>query len=175
MNTEYTDNKLKQNLSKTNIDNLKSDYFLMKIFDYTTKMKSLEILKYSKKLQKRLNLNINDYKKYSQYYSSIELTLTLDNYKNDKFINIPDSDREYYHIYFDNSIKEIKRNYLNEKENIKMIKITINHQVKSFKKLFDRCKCISSISFKKFYRIDITDMSYMFFGCSSLKELNISN
>ena len=99
MNTEYTDNKLKQNLSKTNFDNLKSDYFLMKIFDYTTKMKSLEILKYSKKLQKRLNLNINDYKKYSQFYSSIELTLTLDNYKNDKFINIPDSDREYYHIY----------------------------------------------------------------------------
>ena len=133
MNAEYTDNKLKQNLSKTNFDNLRSDYFLMKIFDYTTKMKSLEILKYSKKLQKRLNLNINDYKKYSQYYSSIELTLTLDNYKNDIFINIPDSKREYYHIYFDDSIEEIKRNYLNEKENIKMIKITINHQVKSFK------------------------------------------
>ena len=176
MNTENTDNKLKQNLSKTIFDNLKTDYFLIKILDYTTKKKSLEILKYSKKLQKRLNLNINDYKKYSQYYSLIELTLTLDNYKkNDKFINIPDSKREYYHIYFDDSIEEIKRNYLNEKENIKMIKIIINHQVKSFKNLFDRCKCISSILFKKFYRIDITDMSFMFFGCSSLKELNISN
>ena len=147
MSSENTDNRLKQNLSKTNFDNLKSDYFLIKIFDYTTKKKFLEILKCSKKLQKRTNLNINNYKKYSQYYSSIELTLTLDNYKNDKFINIPDLETEYYHIYFDNSIIEIKRNYLNENENIKMIKIIINHQVKSFKKLFDKCKCISSILF----------------------------
>ena len=86
MNTENTDNKLKQNLSKTIFDNLKTDYFLIKILDYTTKKKSLEILKYSKKLQKRLNLNINDYKKYSQYYSLIELSLTFDNYK--KMINL---------------------------------------------------------------------------------------
>ena len=98
MNSENTDNKLKQNLSRTNFDNLKSDYFLPKIFEYTTEKKFLEILKCSKKLQKRLNLNINDYKKYSQYYSSIELTLILVNYKYDKFINIPEAKREYYHI-----------------------------------------------------------------------------
>ena len=29
MSSENTDNRLKQNLSKTNFDNLKSDYFLI--------------------------------------------------------------------------------------------------------------------------------------------------
>ena len=32
------------------------------------KNKSFEIMKYNKKLQKRLNININDYKDYSQLY-----------------------------------------------------------------------------------------------------------
>ena len=31
------------------------------------------------------------------------------------------------------------------------------------------------INFKKFYRNNITDMSWMFYGCSSLKELNLTN
>ena len=91
------------------------------------------------------------------------------------FINISDEEKEYYHIYFDNSIEEIKRNYLEENEKVKMIKIIINYPVKSFKELFQYCECINSIFFKKFYRNNITDMSYMFSGCSSLKELNLSN
>jgi len=37
------------------------------------------------------------------------------------------------------------------------------------------CECIESIKFKKFSRNNITNMSYMFFGCSSLKELNLNN
>ena len=36
-------------------------------------------------------------------------------------------------------------------------------------------RCIKSIEFKKFYRNNVTDMSRMFFGCSSLKELNLNN
>ena len=64
------------------------------------------------------------------------------------FINIPDYDKEYYHIYFDNSKEEIKRNYLIKKDKVKIIKIIINYQVKSLKKLFYNCDCISSIIFK---------------------------
>ena len=55
------------------------------------------------------------------------------------------------------------------------IKIIIDYQVQSFKKLFNYCKCIESINYKKFYRNNITDMSWMFYGCSSLKELNLNN
>ena len=56
-----------------------------------------------------------------------------------------------------------------------IIKIIIDYQIKSYKELIYNCIYISSIFFKKFYRINITDMSGMFEGCSSLKELNLSN
>ena len=103
----------------------------MKIFDIMKKSKSLEIMKYNKKLQKRLNLSINNYKEYSELYSSIEIEL-ISNNKEGEFINIPDNDKEYYHIYFDNSNEEIKRNYLKENEKLKKIKIIIDYQIKSF-------------------------------------------
>ena len=110
------------------------------------KTKSLTIVKYNKKLQKRMNLNINSYKDYSQLYSLIEIELKFidDKYKeierklyniwfkekNNTFINILDEEKEYFHIYFDNSKEEIKRNFLNKNEKVNTIKIIINYQVK---------------------------------------------
>ena len=133
-------------------------------------MKFWNIIKNYKK-----DLSVNDYKDCSQLYSPIKIELKLvENYYG-KFINIPNKQEEYYHIYFDNLNKEIKRNYLKEKEKVKIIKIIIDYQVISFRKLFDNCECISSIIFVKFNRINITDMSHMFYGCSSLKEINFSN
>ena len=167
--------KLKQLKSKVDFKELKSDYFLIKIFDIIKQNKLLNIVKYNKKLQKKLNLNINDYKKYVELYSSIEIELKFVDNKYGKFINISNEEKEYCHIYFGNSNEEIKRNYLKEKERVNMIKIIIDYQIKSFKQLFDTCNCIRTIFFKKFYRINITDMSSMFNGCSSLKELNLSN
>ena len=51
---------------------------------------------------------------------------------------------KYYHIYFDKSKEEIKRNYLNENEKVKIINIRIDYQVKYFKELFlfFYCTCI---------------------------------
>ena len=59
-------------------DNLKSDYFLMKTFNIMKKNKSLKIVKNNKKLQKKLNLSINDYKEYTQLFSPIEIELEVD-------------------------------------------------------------------------------------------------
>ena len=70
------------------------------------------IVKYNKKIQKRLNLCFKDYKEYSQIYSSIEIELKIEDNKYNKFINISSYNEKYYHIYFDNSKEEIKRNYL---------------------------------------------------------------
>ena len=84
---------------------------------------SLEIIKRNKILQKRLDKHINDYKNYFEFYSSIEIELIPSDNKYDKFINIPKEGKEYYHIYFDNSNEEIKRNYLEKNERIKKIKI----------------------------------------------------
>ena len=152
-------------------DNLKSDYFLRKIFDIMKKIKSLVIVKYNKKLQKRLNINVNDYKQ----YSSIEIELNLNDDKCIKFINIPDKEQKFYHIYFDNSNEEIKNYHLIYKKKVKKVKIIIDYQVKSFKGLFKRCFCINSIFFKQFYINNITDMSEMFSDCFKLKEIDLSN
>ena len=135
----------------------------------------LEIMKYNKKLQKRFNLNINNYKEYSQLYSSIEIELKLDKKFSGKFINIPDSMKDYYHIYFDNSKEETNKTCLNKNEKIEKIKIIIDYQIDSFKELFSQCKCINSIIFKKFCRTNIIDMCDAFDGCSSLKNIELTN
>ena len=93
-----------------------------------------------------------------------------------QFINIKEEDKKYFHLYFnDNKKKEIDNTSLDIDDNVYKISIIIDYQIKSFSGLFDYCKCIESIKFKKFYRNDITDMSGMFRGCSSLKELNLNN
>jgi len=69
------DEKLKKITSETVLENIKSNYLLIKIFDFLKKNKLLDIIKYNKTLQKRIDLSINDYKNYSKLYSSIEIEL----------------------------------------------------------------------------------------------------
>ena len=166
----------KENKLKNKFDNLKSDYFLEKVFKIMNKKKSLEIIKYNKKIQNRLKINVNSYKEYLEIYSSIELEIipVLNEYG--KFINIEkEEDRKYYHIYFNYDEEEAKRTELYEDENVSKINIIIDYQIISFNKLFYNCKCIESIYFKKFYKNDIKNMNNMFSGCSSLKQLDLSN
>ena len=83
------------NIIKEIIFNIKSNIILKKIFDNMEKNKSLEIMKYNKKLQKRLNLSINDFKEYYQmYYSPIEIELKLRENIYDEFINIPEEEQK---------------------------------------------------------------------------------
>ena len=154
------------------IENIKSRYILSKIYNNMTIKKKLEIVKYNKRIQNRLNLDVKDYKEYCEI--EIEIIPAKDKYG--KFININENDKLYYHIYFNDNKEEIKNKYeINKKDKVKKIKIIIDYKVKSFKELFYWCECIKSIKFKKFYRNNITDMSYMFYECSSLKELNLNN
>ena len=182
MESKDTPNKAEEQKQSKFIDsnnklrNLKSNYFIQKFFGYMTERKSLETIRYNKSIQKRVDININHYKAYSEKYSSIELDIIpmKDNY--DKFININEKDKKYFHIYFnDNKKKEIENTSLNIDDNVSKISIIIDYQIKSFSNLFYYCECIESIKFKKFYRNNVTDMSGMFSGCSSLKELYINN
>ena len=159
--------------SKNIIKKLKSDYFLKIIFSNLLKRKSLDIIKYNKYIKNRINISIKDYKEYSEIYSSIELEIKPVNNKYGKFINIDKKNEKFFHIYFNDNKEEVKRNYLNKNENVERLKIIIDYQVKSFEGLFENC--IENILFKKFFRNNINDMSYMFYGCSSLKEINLSN
>ena len=159
----------KQIKSFAKIGNIKSNYILKKVFNNLKKKRILEIVKNNKNIKKRINLNINDYKEYSEKYSLIEIEIKPVNNKSGKFINIKEQDEKYYHIYFNNEKEEIKRNYLEEDEKIKIIKIIIDYKIesKSFENLFKDCQ--------KFYMGNVTDMRYMFYGCLSLKKLNFNN
>ena len=92
--------------------NLKSDFFLRKLFNNLLKKKSLEIIKYNKNIKNRINLSIKDYKEYSEIYSSIEIEINTVINKYGKFINIKKENEKYYHIYFGDNKEEIKKNYL---------------------------------------------------------------
>ena len=158
------------------LQNLKSDYFIQKFFDYIQKRRTLKTIRYNKSIQKRINLNINHYKEYSEKYSSIEIEIKPMENEYGRFIKIKEEDEEYYHIYYnDNKKEEIKSTSLNENDKVSKINILIDYQVESFYELFYYCECIESICFKKFYRNNITNMCSMFNGCSSLKELNLNN
>ena len=86
------------------IDNIKSRYILSKIYNNMTKKKKLKIVKYNKKIQNRLNLDVKDYKEYCEI--DIEIIPTKDKYG--KFININENDKLFYHIYFNDNNEEIK-------------------------------------------------------------------
>ena len=57
---QNTDLKIAQ--SNSILQNIKSNYFLERIYDNILKKKSLDIVKYNKRLQNRINLSIKDYK-----------------------------------------------------------------------------------------------------------------
>ncbi len=171
--SELSKEKIESNKieSKDTLKKLKYKYILQILFNNLFKKKSLEIIKYNKNIKERINISIKDYKEYSEMYSSIEIEIKPVNNKFGNFINMNENDKKYYHIYFNDNKEEIKRNYLKKNENVTKLKIIIDFQVKSFYELFDNCKCIEYIYFNKFYRNNINNMAYMFYGCSSLISL----
>ena len=77
----------KEKKGQSHFDNIKNNYFLIQLFSYLQKNISLCIIKYNKNIQKRLNLSINDYKKYTEELSPIEIEITPIKDYYDKFIN----------------------------------------------------------------------------------------
>jgi surface protein len=154
---------------------IKSIYFLEKIFkNHLEEKKYLNILFHNKNLQSKIGISIYDYK---EYFNKIEIeiipTKTLEEDKN-YFINRVDNKKDYYHIYFDNNTKEIKRRYITSDDKISKIKIIIDEEIDSLKELFFGSNCIKEINFIKFNRKNITNMISMFEECIYLDKLNIS-
>ena len=164
--------EINETKSKNIFENIKSKFILYKIFNNLQKKKLLGMVKFNKNLKERINININDYK---EYYELIEIEIIPVDNKYGKFINIKKGDEKYYHIYFNNNKKEIKRQCVNENEQIKIIKIIIDYPVNSFMNLFKECELIESIKFQKFNRNNINNMNSLFLGCLSLKELNLNH
>ena len=144
--------------SNADFNNIKSSYILKKIFNNLNKKKILDLIKYNKKIQKRLNIDLYDFKNYHELIE-IEIIPVKNDISFSQFINISNEKEEnYYHFYFDDDTSEIKRNYLIEEDNVSTIKIIIDNKITSFKELFKECNCIESIYFKKNNRNDIKDI-----------------
>ena len=162
--------ELKNNILK----NVKSKYILIELLEHLNEKKLLEIALYNNYIKQKMNININNYKEYSEKFSSIIIEIKLNkNYSN--FINYKNEEEKFYHIYFHNNKEEIKRNKFDKNKKVSNIKIKIDYQIESLNQLFYDCNSIEFIYFKQFIRNNIIDMSYMFCRCSSLKELNLNN
>ena len=141
-------------VSNNQLKNVKSHYIIQKIFEYMTERKTLKTIRYNRSIQRRINININHYKAYSETKTSIELDIIPMKGKYGEFINIKEDDKKYFHIYFnDNKKKEIENTYLYKDDNVSKISIIIDYQIESFSKLFDYCKCIESIKLQNFTEI----------------------
>ena len=155
---EPNSNESKDKNEKSNLilQNIKSNYFLENIYNIILKKKSLEIVKYNKKIQNRINLSIKDYKEYSEKYTSIEIEIIPCKYQYGPFINIKENEELYYHIFFNDNQEEIgNKTYINKKDKVTKIRIVIDYHVKSFENLFKNCECIKSIKFTKFHRNNV--------------------
>ena len=83
---------------------------MIKLFAYLNKKKTLDIIKNNNKIKNRINININDYKEYSEKYSSIEIEMIPEIGKNNrqydgKYYFINKNKEKYSHIYFNNNKK----------------------------------------------------------------------
>ena len=96
---------------------IKNKYLLKQISNYLQKEKFLNTIKHNKEIQIRLEININDYIKCSK----IEIEIILwegKKYLPFDFINVNKEDEPYFHVYFDDSEKEVKNILLNQKRKL---------------------------------------------------------
>ena len=105
----------------THLNRVNSLYIILEILKNLKKGKALNIVKYNKNIKNRININIDDYKEYSE----IEIEIKPVSNKYGEFINIKPEEGNFYHIYFNNSEEEIKRNYIKKGEKVEIIKIII--------------------------------------------------
>ena len=150
MYTRKNRKKANQIKNKDFFGEVKSKYILQKIFVCLRKKKKLDIIKHNKNIKKRININIDDYKEYSELFSSIIIEIIPNAKECGQFINIKKGDEKYYHIFFNDNKKEIKKIEYNKEDKVSKINIIIDYQIKSFKELFSYCECIKSINYKKY-------------------------
>ena len=106
---------------------IRSKYILKQIFDNLKENKLLKIINYNKNIQKILNKGVLDF---INEYSKIVIEIIPKENTYGKFINIPKKYESCYHIYFNDTKEEIKRQQLNKKENISKIKVILDYKVK---------------------------------------------
>ena len=144
---------------------------MKKIKQNLNQKRCLQLVKYNKKMQEKLDISIEDYREYNQ--------IVFELYPNDEigniFFNSIMIDSRYMHIYINDGKNEKKGSIIEHKDIIKKIKVVIDFEIKSLNSLFINFDNVVDIQCTKFNRKDITDMSKIFYGCKNLMTLNIEN
>ena len=112
------------------LDGVKSNYILTKLTQNLSRKTLLNMIRYNKQLQRKLNIELKDYEAYLQTEIELKFNQSYSNLEPINFINYV-GDKNYYHILYNDSEQEGKK-----EENIRKIRIIIDRYIKSFKKLF---------------------------------------
>ena len=89
---------------------IRSNFILKNIFKNLNQKIKLNLIKYNKEIQKKINISIKDY----QIYNEIEIEIIPTNkiIGREIFINIEEKYKTNFVIYFDNKIEN--RNYITD-------------------------------------------------------------
>ena len=154
---------------------IKSRYILKYICGYVALKRLLELIKYNHSMKKLIDISNLDYEKFAQLFSTIKIDIIPVRYLYKNFINFS-YERDFIHVFFNNNYKiEIDKCYLDYNEDIDIINIIIDPDKISLNSLFSDCYSCEKIIFKKFYRNNINDMSFMFYNCINLREIDLHN
>ena len=141
---------------------IKSKYVLKKIFVNINEIKSLNIIRNSKKFQSLLGITIANYESAYKEYSKIEIEVSLNEDNKVDFNKFIEKVNENPYFHFEN------------KENDNKYILNIDVEVESLEGLFDGYLSINEINFIKFNRKDIKNMSKMFNSCINLTKMDLS-
>ena len=75
------------------------------------KRKVLDILKCNKEVKIRVDIDINDYKKCCEEFSTIEIEIIPNDKYYTKIININKENEQYIHIFFNQNEKEANKDF----------------------------------------------------------------
>ena len=182
--------KQEQQINNVNLPtNIKSIFILKKIFDNVLIKKKLNIIKYNKKIQEKLNIYLKNYRGYCTICVDIEMCKQekLDNILEGlyNFIKNLNSNFNFWYeiitennITTKNSLLTITKNKIAEligSTSSFRLNIILGPNSNSLDGLFENCSFIKEIKFEKFINDKIRDMKFMFYKCSNLNKLNLSS
>ena len=160
---------MEENNNRINILNcIKSKYILRIIFDNLIDIKSLSIIRFNKSLQNKLDIDINTYIEMCKIKINIYPIREFER----KLINIIETNRPYYHIYFDDNKEEIQSLSITKKDNVEKIKLIIDGKISNLIGLFSECDYIREVDIIKFKNYKIENISKIFYNCINLEKIN---
>ena len=127
-----------------------------------------------KNIGKNIQIINHGYKGYSSDKMNVLLDLIIedeDEWKgNFMEIKINEKIKDKFEFQIDQKFyKERKHKF--SKEEIYTVKILLDSELDNLSYIFSDCKCLQEVDFSNFNSDKITDMSYMFLNCSSLKKI----